>query len=706
MAEEDVVGIGGILDSAITPPVMSPEQQQVLEYEAWQDLASDTVSKRDEWRMKRQPHEREWFINAAMYRGNHYVEWNDQLSRLSTPKAPPHRVRLKIPRIQAKLRARLSKSLKNRPKVVVVPATSEYQDYLNAKATQKLLDYLWRKARLESRLKQALLWSQVCGKGFWWMHWDPSKIGRVGLKDPLTGRTTYEDRPLGDVLIEVGSAFEVLVADPGIAYIGDQPEIMRIKLRNVEDLKARYPYAADEIRASGSEETFFTYEQQIAGLNPFTWTSQGRNDKTKYALVTEHFIRPNATTPSGHYRVLVGNTVVYAQDELPSGFADMDNPYPTVEFFDTEQAGQFWVTTICAQMVDLQREYNLLRSKLSENLRVMAHPKILVARQHQLPPSSWTSEAGEIVEYIAVPNLPPPQPWVPPNIAGDLWQAVGLLQKEFDDVSQVFPASEGKVSGATSGFQTNLLQEATDSVHGPDIRRMELSVEEAMTKIRRLVKANYSAPRLVSVVGANYEAEILEFSSAQVDEMADVIVEVGSALPTLKAAKQEAVLNLYKSGMLGDPADAEVQRRSLSLLEMGSIDQMFDAARADEHQAELENIEIARGAGNEDAPRFWENHLVHYNFHTLKLKSAEIRNWRPEQVRALITHAILHARFINPQAALQMAEQEGIPEVIPVIQAMLMAQMQAQGQAPGAPPPGAQAPPPGAQPPPQPGPRG
>lgn len=650
----------------------APPDEQAMQYEAWQALAQDTIEKRGRWRTERQPHEREWFINAAMYRGNHYVEWNDQLSRLQTPKAPPHRVRLKINRLQAKLRARLSKFLKNRPKVIVVPATSEYQDYLNAKASQKALDYVWRKATLEARLKQALLWAQVCGKGYWWMHWDPSRVGRVAIADPLTRRTQYADQQMGDVSVEVGSAFEVLVADPGVSYIGDQQEIMRIKLRDLEGLKVRYAFAADDLQASGSEESFFTYEQQISGLNPYSFSSSSKNAKSRLALVTEHFIRPNAAMPSGHYRVLVGNVVVHAQDELPSGFADLPNPFPVVEFFDLEQAGQYWGPTLCSQLVDLQKEYNLLRSKLAENLRVMAHPKILVARQHQLPPSSWTSEAGEIVEYIAVPGLPPPQPWTPPNIAADLWQAVALLQREFDDVSQVFPAAEGKVSGATSGFQTNLLQEATDSVHAPDIRRMELSVEEAMGKIRRLMKQNYTAPRLISVMGANYEAEVLEFSSGQIDEMADVVVEVGSALPTLKAAKQEAVLNLYKSGLLGNAQDPEVQRRTLSLLEMGSLEQTFDAARADEHQAELENIELARGTMQNDPPRFWENHAVHYNFHTLKLKSAEIRNWRPEMVRALIAHAILHARFINPQAAMQMAMEEGIQEVIPAIQAMLM----------------------------------
>jgi hypothetical protein len=47
--------------------------------------------------------------------------------------------------------------------------------------------------------------------------------------------------PEGDIGIEVGSAFELLVADPGISRIGDQPAVMRIKLRDIEEVKTRYP---------------------------------------------------------------------------------------------------------------------------------------------------------------------------------------------------------------------------------------------------------------------------------------------------------------------------------------------------------------------------------------------------------------------------------------------------------------------------------
>lgn len=677
------------------PPPEPDEPQWDLEA-----LAAETREKRLRWRTERQVHEQEWFINAAMFRGNQYVEWDDRFQRLQVPKAPPHRVRLKINRLQAKIRARLSKFLKNRPRPIVVPATNEYQDYLNAKATQRVLDYLWRKLRLEHKYKDALLWAMVAGKGFWWFHWDPTSIARVVSKNEA-GIPVYSDEPLGDPQIEVGSPFEVLVADPGIPDIADQPEIMRIKLRKLEDMRARYPELADKFQASEGEESFFTYERQIAGLNPYSFSSGAKENRQDLVLVTEHFIAPCAKYERGQYRVLVGDVTAKVEDSLPYGFADLPNPFPVVEFFDVKVPGQYWCPTVCAQLIDLQREYNLMRSKLAENLRLMAHPKIIVAKQHQLPKSSWTSEAGEIIEYVAIPNLPPPAPWVPPNVAADLWRNVELLQKEFDDVTQIFPASEGRVGTATSGFQTNLLQEATDSVHAPDIRQAEISIEEASLKLRRMAKLGYDVPRLISAAGRDYAPEIFEFVSDQIDEMADVIVEVGSALPTLKAAKQDAVMNLFKVGMFGDPADPQVRGKAMSLLELGSLEEGFDFQKTDENQSRMENKTIGEGSPI-DIPHFWENHQVHYDVHTHMLKSPESKGWRPEQTRALIAHTILHARFINPQSAMQVAMEEGIQEVIPAIQAMLpppMPQMPG-GPPQGGPPPGGPAPPPPGPPPP------
>lgn len=167
-----------------------------------------------------------------------------------------------------------------------------------------------------------------------------------------------------------------------------------------------------------------------------------------------------------------------------------------------------------------------------------------------------------------------------------------LIKAEFEDLTHIYASTEGGAGAAESGFQTNLLQEAADSVHAPDIRQHEMAIEDAALKIRKLMKMGYDTARLISVTGKNYEPEVFEFQSDQIDEAAEVIVQAGSSLPMLKAAKIQSVMELWNTGILGDVKDPEVQRRALGLIEMGEFEGAMEVARRDEDRARLENSQL------------------------------------------------------------------------------------------------------------------
>src|SRR5574343_1986761 len=107
---------------------------------------------------------------------------------------------------------------------------------------------------------------------------------------------------------------------------------------------------------------------------------------------------------------------------------------------------------------------------------------------------------------------------------------------------QIWPVSEGGAAGTNSGYQAQLLQEAANTVHGPDLRLHELALTAAFLKIRKMMAQFYIVPRLLSIVGPNYLPDAMEFSGEQGDEFADLMVEVGSGMPELKSARQEFVM--------------------------------------------------------------------------------------------------------------------------------------------------------------------
>ena len=642
----------------------------------------------------RRPHERTWYTVAAFFRGNQYVQWTEADNRLTTPEEPAYRVRLALNRIMAKVRSRAAKFLKNRAVPVCVPATMEFKDRLNARASTKAIEYEWRQTRLEQKYRDALDWANKCGHGYWWFHWDPTIIGRTTQAD-AQGKKIVQEGQIGDIVVEAVSPFEIVVDDPAISYIGDQPRIGRVRLMKLSTLKGAYP-KAESISAETRQHEAFMFKDRIGAL---TTNTLGMGIATSYVddmsrdnvLVYELYEKPCPEYPKGRYDIMAGGVLLEENQELPHGFSDLGNPYPCVDFTDFPQVGQYWITTIAEQLIAPQREYNLVRSKIAEHLRLLAHPKILVAKQHQLAAGAWTSDSGEIVEYVALPNVPPPTPWSPPPISADVWRSIEMIIAEFDAISMIFPEAEGQVGQSTSGFQTNLLQEATDAVHGPDIRAHELVIEEAAIKLRRMMKVYFDIPRLLTIAGRNLQPEVIEFSSQQVDDFSDIRVEAGSALPTLKAAKIQMISDLWKAGLLGNPQNPEDVRRVRMMLEMGTIEDQYDYDRQDEELARLENAQVEE-TGQIGKPDAFENHELHYRVHTDVLKSATAKQWQPERRQMMIAHLIMHVRYINPQSAIQLATEYQMPELVQDLMAQMQAAQASAGPQQAPPPPEGAAP--------------
>lgn len=690
------------------PPAATPStgysspKQSVAAYsppEKDKKIISEVENKYTDWRRDKQSHEPQWYINAAFFRGNQNISWSAIDNRLINPPViNPNRQRRQINRIFAKVRARRAKFLKNRPTWVIIPATTDLKDKLDARATGKVLDYIWRKLHLEGKYRDCVEWAETCSRGYWWFGWDPDALGRVTQVDPTTGKKAIQEGVVGEVTIEVGSPFELFVGNPGASALVYQDEIIRAKERTVDYVRGRYKDKAQFIEPEGQPKDAFHYEKQIASLNTSTGLFSGTasfgmsrqrdmDGNPTTVVVKEYFKRPTPEFPKGRYCVVASGVLLKDQDELPFGLWDCDNPFPCVEFQDVTSSGQYWGTTVLEQLVELQREYNGIRTMISTQIKLMGHPKIFVAQQHQLPEGAWTPDGGEIITYVARPGIKEPYILATQNIIGDAWRTLDLLRTEFDDLTQIYPAAEGKTGQSQSGYQTNLLQEASNDVHAPDIRSHELAIEEAAFKIRRIIKRGYDVPRLVTITSASYEPEVFEFSAEDVDEYADIVVQAGSALPMLKGAKIQAALDLYSKGLFGDPADPQVRRRVLSAIDMGGMGDLYDFQRIDEDMIDIENSEAEDGQVPLAEPRFFENHQAHWTGHINKLKSPAVINWESPRRMALLAHSIQHAKYINHASAFQMAVEAGMPNLIPPPPPM---PMMPAGAAPAgaAPPPG------------------
>jgi hypothetical protein len=75
---------------------------------------------------------------------------------------------------------------------------------------------------MESLYRTARQWSAVGFKAYWWFGYDENIMGRVELVDEF-GQKTIQPAVLGDLTLDCGNVWEVLVEDPAIESIGKQP---------------------------------------------------------------------------------------------------------------------------------------------------------------------------------------------------------------------------------------------------------------------------------------------------------------------------------------------------------------------------------------------------------------------------------------------------------------------------------------------------
>ena len=635
-------------------------------------LVAEVDQKFTNWRSMKRPHEVQWFVNAASTRGLTNVRWNDYTTRLETAKIPNYKNNPSINKILPKFRARKSKFLKTRYTPVVIPASSDKEDKLNAVASQKALEYASRKHSLENVYRRALNWALQCGKAFIWIYWDDNALAM--MKDPMTGQVI--EAPLGDVGFDAGSPFEVLVPDMGVENIGLQHEIMRVRAIPLEELKLRYSKVPgiENLKGDTNSEDLFQYQKQIATLSARTNVGYagGMNDKSdrdlNFVIRKELFTRPCGKYPQGRYVVTAGGMVLKAQNVLPYGFAsNPTNPYPVIEITDIELPGQFWPTSIVEQLLGPQREYDDYRQKLRNHLAKQTHPKVIASVFNKWAANAWNDEAGEVIRIVTPPGVPPPTIWTPPPISGDIWQAMQLNRVEMDEISTIPPTTQGDAGRTTSGFQVNLLQEANDAINAPDVRGHELAFEELYKKTRQIMAKGYQTPRLIAIAGRAHIPDVQEFSTNNIDENAEIIVYTGSSLASSPAIRTQQVIELWNSGLLVDDMNpAEGKRRALTMLDANGIGEFQEEKRRDEEKARLENLNIGKQQFV-NPPLIFDDHQIHYNIHTDQMKSPEFEMWDETKQKELFVHTLLHMKFINPMTAINTAAELGIPEIIPML---------------------------------------
>lgn len=629
-------------------------------------MKTDIDDRRRQSANLRRPHERQWILNHAMYKGNQWV-FVDSGGLLSDVQLEAYQVKITDNRIQPAVRVSIAKKTKNRPVFVATPFSDDEEDIRAALLSERIFEYQWRNLDLTRKQRQALLWVDVAGAGFWKICWDAEtgnamevftfedeegvhilrdenerllRTDRDDVNKALEGMDELKETlgttkiHQGDIHVGVKTPFEIY-PDPLCGEEG---------LKNAEWVIEEGVYSENYVAARYDIE--LQPDTDIAGgISEARAPGQRSEDggRAKGILLREFWAQPCTEFPKG-------KKVVQTKDGVD--LEEIDNPYPWLPyemFRGIPVPGRFWPDCLVTQLVSPQVELNKRKSQVAENAARIANPPLLVSRQAVRPNEEiWNGLPGEKIYFDDTMPNSVPQFLQTPELPGYVREQIAQIESSIQEISGQHDVSHGNVpTGVTAASAINLLQEADDTRLGPDIHDLEITLAGAGSKILQLVAAYYHDTRTIKVVGNEGAWDIADFKGSQLKGNTDVDVQAGTGMPRSKAAKQAAMqdlLNLVMQyGVQVEPRDL---RKFFQDYEVGGLDRMFATLGSDEGQVQRENARLA--AGQEIELNEFDNHPIHITAHNEFRKSSRFEQLPPQVKDIIAAHVQAHIEALAP----------------------------------------------------------
>jgi hypothetical protein len=399
-------------------------------------------------------------------------------------------------------------------------------------------------------------------------------------------------------------------------------------MMHIDEVRERWPKKGKFVQTNAVESQD-QFSQQI--LREFSRQSEIDDAMLDRVMVYEYFERPSPRHPDGYYAVIAGNVVLEEQDELP---------YGRLPFFVARHVtvpGRLHGEGLIKSIVPAQKELNKSVSQRIENKNIHAHPKWR-AEKGSVDKQSFTDEPGEVIFYSRTATRPP-EPLPPPPFSPEQ----RLIEKEqiehIENISGVSDVTRGQASSQMSGRAIGLLADLDQTKLGPTVREFEAAIEKMASYMLWMWREYMPVPFTLQAVGRENTFEVFEFYSRQV-KSTRVRVMANSMLPKHPSYRREQIMQMFQVGMLGDPADPEVQMKTRRMMEFGDMDPLYGDNDRDRNYAREEIHMLSNGKPVDVKP--WENHIVHIDTHLSFMKSIDYRLLPEEAQLSFERHLAWH----------------------------------------------------------------
>lgn len=540
----------------------------------------------------RSVYEQAWYENFANFLGFQWLTIDGDTDDLTFSDLEED-VRFRSNIIQPNIAHRVAKLTKGTPDWDVDSEIDSVKVQESRNIAEKYLEYIWDEEDLQSKSKELLAGSSICGTSFFFPYWNPN----AGTKlDPDEFISSQEEIPglienVFDGDIERTKRF---LRGEGAVYSGavsvrpllpfcvhcnthaaseeDLQWVIIQNVWNVNEIEKRFGKRVDPEDLSDRSGAGYLFRiRSLVSPNVHT----GATDPTELknsAMLYEYYERSSVKHPRGRF-------VVYANGET---LYDGDNPHahtsaeiPIVRYRDVVVPGRFFGQAAMEQIIPHQRHINKTFSDIIRNQHDHASIKWLAARGMGLKPGALDRSSREVLEFnliqtgsgqMMVPQRI--QPGVVPN-----W-IFKILELSYDHASEIMgthEVSKGSApAGVESGVAIQLLQAADDTQIGSILQEVYSGHARLGRMILDILISHSNGDMVVfrEIMTDGGHGEQIEFDPNKLNPRS-VRVRIGSIQTGSRIGQKQLMMEAIQYGLI-NPADPVEKKLALNVLGFSS----------------------------------------------------------------------------------------------------------------------------------------
>lgn len=563
---------------------------------------------------------------------------------------------------------KVSRLIKYRPGLAVLPTGNELEDKVGAKMSKTLIDHIWYLQNFEGEIQNEFVkLVHVMGECFLATVWDPDageihedmkpylqdlqKGKKVTLKQD-DGNPEVDDkgRPIeldgivryGDVVYEIWYTLDCLLERK--QQYRDVDYMFHKKAMSLAEAKKRYGSGISQIISSDGDGLIYDYEK----MN----TMKLRNEVIRWKF----YHRKTKMMPQGAEITFINNLIVDVKP-LKSTSGDL----PVNRLTDVDLPGELHGVSFIQIIKGLTGTYNNVLNMIVRNHAMVSHPK-------------WVFPAGSVkkeslgnditlVEYKGPqgPILQQQNP-TPPEIFS--W--LPNLKQEFQQLAGFFGVSRGEPPpGIKAGVALQFLAEQENERFNEMVLKYNEWIRQSGLATLERAADNYEPDdkRMIMVLGRNNQWMTTFFNVEYLARKYDVRIQNSSALPQSKAARTQYLLDLNQQFPNKVSAD-----QVLDMLDLAQPEKFLDFTTVSVKAAEAENEAMMQSIKEINDPEQYEDHIQHWKIHVKQCREWAFKNQTPKEIKDVFEGHILATEMLmdqkaqtNPAYGQLLSQCEGFP---------------------------------------------